>query len=270
MGRCAIPVLSLLLAAHGALAVTVVSASRSGAAARATEWRALVEVNAESRRFWVSQWSGLEADMKRLHDVAAPTPAKKEHRKSPLAGLKLNFEPKSPTDLIPALTMLKGLYEDGKSRIGKLNVKEKDLKAQFEVKRTEHERRIQAIEVRIKKGTLSAEWRANETRDENRLWKYWERVRDIEHKQYHTYLKIQHGTLEKTKTMIDMYEKTISGKADKTTVAKQLRKVGGGALPDIVFLQAAQAATVRFCEQATSELHSAQKEGQQALSVEVV
>jgi len=269
MVRCAIPVLSLLLAAHGALAVTVVSASRSGATARTTEWRALAEVNAEGRRFWVSQWSGLEADMKRLHDVAALTPAKKEHRKSPSAGLKLNLEPKSPTDLIPALTMLKGLYEDGKSRIGKLNVKEKDLKAQFEVKKTEHERRIQAIEVRIKNGTLSAEWRANETRDENRLWKYWERVRDIEHKQYHTYLKIQHGTLEKTKTMIDMYEKTISGKADKATISKELRKVGGGALPEIVFLQDTKTATARFCEDALKELRAAQKEGQETLAVDI-
>jgi len=262
MARCAIPVLSLLLAAHGALALTVASASKSGAAARAAEWRVVTEVNAEERRFWASEWSGLEADIKRLHDVAAPAPAKKEHRKSPLAGLKLNLEPKTPADLLPALAMLKGLYEDGKERIGKLNVREKDLKAQYETKKAEHDHRIEAVEAKFKNHTLSAEWRTNETRDENRLWNYWERVRERQHKQYHTSLKIQHGTLEKVKLMIGAYEQTISGHADKAAVAKELQKAGGGALPDIVFLQDARTAAAEFCEGALTELHAAREEGQ--------
>merc|ERR1719469_1674460 len=53
---------------------------------------------------------------------------------NPLAGLKLNLNPKSAADLAPALAMLTGLYEEGKERIGKLNVREKDLKHKFEEK----------------------------------------------------------------------------------------------------------------------------------------
>jgi hypothetical protein len=87
-------------------------------------------------------------------------------------------------------------------------------------------------------------------------------VLERQHKQYHTSLKIQHGTLDKVKTMIDMYEKTISGKADKASIAKEFKKVGGGIL---MLLQDEQTATVHFCESALAELHAAQKEGQESL-----
>lgn len=261
---------ALLAAFHGAAAITVISASASGASSRAAAWKALAAAEAEDGRFWTSAWSGLESDLERLRDVAAPAPAeKKKHRKSPLAGLKLNLNPKSTTDLIPALAMLKGLYDDGKARIGQLNAREKDLASKFEAKKAEHDRRIKTIEARFANHTLSAEMRTNETHDESRLWNYWERCRERQHKQYHTSLKIQHGTLSKEKSMIDMYEKTIAGKADKATVAKQLRKVGGGALPDIVFLQDAQTAIVNFCDSSLKELHAAERAGRQAVSVEV-
>nr|ABI14294.1 unknown [Pfiesteria piscicida] len=251
MVQMALGTLFFALLARHVTSVTVISSSTSGAAARAAEWRAVSTVDVEARRFWAAQWSGLEADLEKLRAAAAavaaaaPAPEQKVHRKSPLAGLKLNLNPKNTQDLVPALGMLKGLYEDGKARIGQLNAREKDLKGKYDLKKAEHDRRLQAIEARFKNHTLSAEWRANETRDENRLWNYWERVRERQHKQYHTSLKIQHGTLEKVKTMIDMYEKTISGKADKAKFAKQLKKVGGGSLPDIVFLQDAQTATIR-------------------------
>eukprot|EP00445_Apocalathium_hangoei_P006126 CAMPEP_0203864212 /NCGR_PEP_ID=MMETSP0359-20131031/14632_1 /ASSEMBLY_ACC=CAM_ASM_000338 /TAXON_ID=268821 /ORGANISM="Scrippsiella Hangoei, Strain SHTV-5" /LENGTH=273 /DNA_ID=CAMNT_0050781909 /DNA_START=53 /DNA_END=874 /DNA_ORIENTATION=+ len=272
MARRALTPLVLLLAAPAAGAVSLAghSALASGLEARAADWRAVSQAEADERRFWASEWSDLETDLERLHDVVEPAPAAhKKHEKSPLAGLKLNLEPKNPADLIPALTMLKGLYEDGKSRIGHLNVREKDLKAKFELKTAEHGRRIQAIDARFKNHTLSAEFKTNETRDETRLFSYWERVRERQHKQYHTSLKIQHGTLEKVKTMIDMYEKTISGKADKATISKELRKVGGGALPEIVFLQDTKTATARFCEDALKELRAAQKEGQDTLAVDI-
>merc|ERR1719252_201227 len=165
--------------------------------------------------------------------AAPPKKAVAEKRHSPLAGLKLNLNPKSVADLVPALAMLKGLYEDGKDRIAKLNAREKKYKQQFADKEAEHNRRMARIESRFKNHTLSAEFRTNETRDENRLWNYWDRVRERQHKQYHTALKIQHATLEKVKKMIDMYEKTIAGKTDEAK--KELRKV---APPEIVFLQA--------------------------------
>merc|ERR1719499_98206 len=77
---------------------------------------------------------------------------------NPLAGLKLNLNPKSATDLVPALAMLKGLYEDGKERIGKLNAKEKDSKQKFEAKKAQHDARIAAIAARLKNGSLSKEF----------------------------------------------------------------------------------------------------------------
>merc|ERR550537_1962771 len=135
--------------------------------------------------------------------------------------------------------MLKGLYEDGKERIAKLNAREKKYKAQFADKEAEHARRLARIEARFKNGTLSAEFHANETRDETRMWTYWQRVRERQHRQFHTSLKIQHGTMERVKTMMDMYEKTINGQVkDKAQVKKELAKVSQGVMPDIVFLQA--------------------------------
>jgi len=232
-----------LLAAPHAGAVVVFQTHSSKLSAEAADTKARQEVEAEDLRFWDAEWRSMEADLVSLQSLAteAPSktqPAKKhEHEKSTLAGLKLNLEPKTPADLVPALAMLKGLYEDGKERIAKLNAREQENKHKFEEKQTLHQKRLDEIEARFKNHSLSLEFRTNETRDENRLWSYWERVRDRQHKQFHTSLKIQHGTLEKVKAMIDMYEKTISGKADKKQVEKQLAKVGGGALPEVVFLQ---------------------------------
>merc|ERR1719215_737100 len=154
--------------------------------------------------------------------------------------------------------MLKGLYEEGKERIGQLNAREQKYKAHYEEKQKEHEQNLVAIDARFKNSTLSADWKTNETKEENRLWGYWERVRQRQHSQYHTSLKIQHGTLEKVKTMIQAYEGAIAGNADKKTIAKKIQKVSGGAMPDIVFLQDAKKTVAAFCADALQQLHAAQ------------
>jgi len=296
----AVAALGLLLG-QGAEAVTILAAQRvSGRLALGSaELRAAQDAEAEDTRFWASQWSSLESELLRFRAAAAPqaaakpaaptapkaaanagatpkaaaapqvgtvaaaaaAPAAKVHEKSPLAGLKLNLNPKAPSDLLPTLAMLKGLYEDGKERIAKVNAREQDSKKKFEEKQKQHQKRLDEIEARFKNHTLSEGFRTNETHDENRMWKYWERVRERQHGQFHTSLKIQHATLDKVKTMIDMYEKTISGTADKSQVAKQLAKVGGGVLPDVVFLQSArlqdvQQAAVKFCDEALKEVRS--------------
>jgi len=247
--------------------------SHSGLALRAAEWRAAQEAEAEDTRFWSSQWDSMEAGLVLLRNTAmeanataaeskanataaAADPAMKHHSKSPLAGLKLNLNPKTPADLAPTLAMLKGLYEDGKERIGTLNAHEQDAKRQFEEKQALHQKRLNEIEARFKNHTLDADFRANETRDENRLWSYWDHVREHQHRQFHTSLKIQHATLQKVKTMIDMYEKTISGKADKKQVEQQLAKVGGGMLPEVVLLQDMQDTAAKFCDEALAEVRS--------------
>merc|ERR1719499_498140 len=176
---------------------------------------------------------------------------------NPLAGLKLNLNPKSATDLVPALAMLKGLYEDGKERIGKLNAKEKEWKHKFEEKQVEHERRLANIAARVKNHSLTKEFGTNETRDENRLWTYWEHVRERQHRQYHTSLKIQHSTLTKEKQMIDMYEKTIAGKESKKQLAKEFAKVGGPAVaPEVVLLQGTRHEVAQFCQAELAEVRT--------------
>jgi len=265
-----------LLLCHSAGAVSLLAEQRASGASslaiRRAEQRAAEEQEAEDTRFWASEWGALETELITLRAAAleanataaasqatnasVQSPAARHHSKSPLAGLKLNLNPKTPADLAPTLAMLKGLYEDGKERISKLNVREKDSKRKFEDKQALHQKRLDEIESRFKNGTLSAEFRTNETRDENRIWNYWERVRERQHKQFHTSLKIQHATLDKVKTMIDMYEKTITGKADKNQVAKQLAKVGGGGLPEVVLLQDAHRAAAKFCDEALAEVRS--------------
>jgi len=241
------------------------------ASSKSAEWLACEYAETSERRFWAAEWASLESEIQTLRLLADPknaTTKKEEHhvKKSPLADLKnINLEPKSTADLAPALVLLKGLYEDGKERIGKLNAREQKLKEQFEEKKLQHERRLQAIDDRFKNHTLSEEFHTNETRDENRLFSYWERVRERQHKQYHTSLKIQHSTLDKMKTMIDLYEKTISGKADRGSIEKQLRKMTG--MPaTIVFLQGEGVKTAQACDELLQELDLAQQESQEPVS----
>merc|ERR1719414_2956176 len=190
-------------------------------------------------------------------DAVPPKLRKTRRHYNPLAGLKLNLNPKSPADLVPALAMLKSLYQDGKDRIAQLNAREKDLKQKFVAKQAEHERNLAKIEARVKNGTLSKEFGVNETRDKNRFWTYWSNVRERQHRQYHTSLKIQHSTLTKEKEMIDMYEKTIAGKESKKQLAKEFSKVGGPAVvPEVVLLQGTRRDVAQFCQAELAEVRT--------------
>jgi len=240
---------------------------RSASVSASSEWRACLEAEAEDTQFWAGEWQDMETELLQLQAAALGTPpataakpvdAKaKHHHFNPLAGIKLNLEPKSPADLVPALAMLKGLYEDGKSRIGDLNAREKKLKDQYEKKKTEHDARIATISARFKNSTLSKEFYTNETRDETRLWTYWEHVRERQHRQFHTSLKIQHSTLTKEKQMIDMYEKTIAGSEDKKTLRKEFAKVTGHQVaPEVVFLQSPARDLAKFCGEQLKELRA--------------
>merc|ERR1740130_1210842 len=114
--------------------------------------------------------------------------------------------------LAPMLGMMKSLYDDSKERISQQNKREAKSKTWFASKEAEHSTKLAKIEGKFKNGTLSEEFRTNETRDETRYFNYWSRCRERQHRQFHTNLKIQHGMMSKTKKMIDMYEKTLSGK----------------------------------------------------------
>jgi len=248
-------------------------------------WKTCLDMEAADTQFWASEWEGMESELLQLQAAAVGQVANKtaaqqaaaverpankssiagvqpvakatKHPKhfNPLAGIKLNLEPKTPADLAPALAMLTGLYEDGKERIAKLNAREQDFKQKYLKTQATHEQRIKTIEARVKNGTLSKEFAANETRDEGRLWTYWKNVRERQHRTFHTSLKIQHSTLTKEKQMIDMYEKTIAGKESKKELAKEFSKVGG-TVPEVVFFQEVQRGIVKFCHDELAEVRS--------------
>lgn len=157
--------------------------------------------------------------------------------------------------LAPMLAMLKGLYQDSKDRIAQQNAREEKSKKWFAGKGAEHTAKVATIEGKFKNGTLSEEFRTNETRDETRYFSYWSRCRERQHRQFHTNLKIQHGMMMKVKKMIDIYEKTLSGKAsDHEQAKKKLSQMTGGGMPEIVFLQNAPRAVVSFCRQSLTEV----------------
>lgn len=160
---------------------------------------------------------------------------------------------KNAMELAPMLAMLKGLYDEGKERIGKMNQREKDSKAKFAKKELDHKAKLAKIEERFKAGKLSQEFRTNETKEENRMFTYWSHCRIRQHKQFHNMLKMQHTTMEREKMMIDMYEKTLSGKADKTKVKQELGQVAGG-IPEVVFLQNVRKSVAKFCGETLKEV----------------
>lgn len=171
---------------------------------------------------------------------------------------------KGTAALAPMLAMLKGLYQDSKDRISQQNAREEKSKKWFAEKEAEHKAKLAKIEGRFKNHTLSEEFRTNETRDETRYFSYWSRCRERQHRQFHTNLKIQHAMMMKTKKMIDIYEKTLSGKAsDHEQAQKKLSQMTGGGMPEIVLLQEMQSAVRSFCLESLAEVRKEKEELQQ-------
>jgi len=240
-----------LMAVGEAVQVRDATASASTASSLA----ALQRADAEDQSFWSSEWAAMEGSLLMLESVASGAPGANVS----ILPKNINLNPKTMADLVPALSMLKGLYEDGKERIGRLNAREEEAKTKFIAKEAEHKARVARIEARFQNHTLSAEFRANETRDETRLWNYWARVRERQHRQFHTGLKIQHATLDKVKKMINMYEKTMTG-TDESGVKKELAKVARNTAPMIVLLEDTRRTVHDFCTSALDELVAARAE----------
>jgi len=177
---------------------------------------------------------------------------------SPLAGWNVKINPKNTADLMPALAMLKSLYEEGKQRIARFNANETRSKQHFQGQQREHFLRLATVEAKFKSHSLSQEVRANLTRDENWMFNYWAKVRERQHRLFHTSLKIQHGTMEKEKMMIDAYEKTIAGTPNKALVQKELGKVSGE--PEVVLLQAAWQTAARYFSDALRDVRAEEEE----------
>merc|ERR1719313_2514354 len=131
------------------------------------------------------------------------------------------------------LDMLEGLYGDQKKRIGDLNKKEEESKKYFAKQQAEFNSRIKEITDKHNRHRLSDEFFKNETRDYTRQFKYWEGVRERNHKQFHTALKITHGMMQREKDMISKYEAAISMKMPEDT-----KKVAAPVeAPEVVLMQ---------------------------------
>lgn len=226
----------------------------------------LQRVNAEDSSFWNSEWTAMDEYVSKLASIASGAPGANV---SIPKQMHLNLNPKQMADLAPTLAMLKGMYEDGKGRITQLNTREEDSKAKFTAKEAEHKARLARIDAHFKNHSLSEEFHTNETRDENRLWNYWTHVRERQHRQYRTGLKIQHATLEKVKKMIDMYEKAMTGK-DDDSVKKDLAKVSRSTAPMIVLLEDTRKTVVSFCKSARGEIATARASGKQLLDQQLL
>merc|ERR1719387_1524094 len=109
--------------------------------------------------------------------------------------------------------MLKGLYEDQKSRIGQLNKREEESKKRFAKQKAEYETRLAHIEDEHNNHGMSDEAYKNATAQATRFFKYWERSRERSHRQFHNALKLTHGSMQREKDMIGAYETAIAGKA---------------------------------------------------------
>jgi len=170
---------------------------------------------------------------------------------------------KGKAALAPMLAMLKGLYQDSKDRIQQQNAREEKSKKWFTGKEAEHKAKLEKIEGNFKNGTLSEEFRTNETRDENRYFNYWSRCRERQHRQFHTNLKIQHAMMMKTKKMIEMYEKSLSGDKKQEDQAKKQLAASTG-MPEIVFLQDVQRTVGGFVQESLAEVRKEKDELREA------
>jgi len=255
----------------------------------------LMQVEAEDRSFLLSQLDQTERQLVELQQLAEPVKAsadkkvdakavektvakvsekpaakataaagaKKENAKKEdeeVEAVKL-LKLKGKAALAPMLAMMKGLYQDSKDRIAQQNTREEKSKKWFAEKEAEHKAKLASIEGKFKNGTLSEEFRTNETRDETRYFTYWSRCRERQHRQFHTNLKIQHAMMMKTKKMIDMYDKALSTKpSDQAQAKKELAQATGNAMPEIVFLQDTVSS---FCRESLDEVQKERVELQE-------
>lgn len=147
--------------------------------------------------------------------------------------------------LAPALGMLHGLYDDQKGRISGLNKREQKSKDRFADQQKKHDEKMASLKDKIDHHKISQEFFDNSTKDENRLFKYWQSCRDRAHHQFHTQLKLTHGLMEKEKGMIGAYDKALADPEPTKAGLKAFNKVAGQVQPEIVLMQDSD---VKFCE----------------------
>jgi len=251
------------------------------------------EAEMSERTYLVAQWRTLESELLELNNALVnstnTSAVKKENKtaakpahvqiaqhkdvhsdiQSRLASAEGLMKGKMGAAMLkPMLAMLKGLYQDQKERIGDLNKKEEESKKRYASQKAAFDKKIQKINDEVSHHKFSAEFGANQTRDYTHQFKYWEGVRQRDHKQFHNALKITHGLMAKEKDTIKQYEAAIAKSSGKDSedathdnfvngIMKSLaahkkedkkEKVSND-MPDVVLVQ--------FCQDALKEVRSA-------------
>eukprot|EP00933_Yihiella_yeosuensis_P050802 TRINITY_DN48601_c0_g1_i1.p1 TRINITY_DN48601_c0_g1~~TRINITY_DN48601_c0_g1_i1.p1 ORF type:complete len:270 (-),score=98.17 TRINITY_DN48601_c0_g1_i1:227-1036(-) len=189
------------------------------------------KAKAESDSFYAEVFKQEEADILQIQSLGDESPkaaskaskAKKSMNERFPTPPPLNFKPlhTGTAQMAMSMQMLEGLYSSGKERIASLNANEKKSKAFFEAKQAEQDKRMKGVAENFKSGKLSEANRDDETKEYNRMFKYWQHVRERQHKQYVGALKIQHGTMKKSQQLLDLYKKALSGNAKDQAIAKE-------------------------------------------------
>jgi len=250
-----------LVSAVTSLACAVV-VSNEGSAQRSL--MASLAAERQTQQYLGAQWNAIASELQKLQLAAAPEPNSTNVAPVVQSSSKVDVDsimkqvsgsgPVNKMMLAPMLEMLKGMYEDQKRRIADLNQREEKNKKTFEKQKAEHDERMKRIEDLHVQHKVSEEFTKNSTQNENRMFSYWEKVRERNHHMYHVQLKLTHGMMNKAKQMISAYENALaSSQPSKEEAKKALRKVAPE--PEIVFLQN-RADVLSFCEASLKTVNS--------------
>lgn len=152
-------------------------------------------------------------------------------------------------ELEPMAEMLDSLYEESKKRIVKINQQESQSKQRFLDHQNSDKKRMAEIEGEFKSRHgqhMTAALQANDTAlknhledEENFFMKYWGRVRERNHKQYHTFLKIQHGLMDRLKSMREAYQNTATPQVTQSADSAQPEVAAAALIQHQSFVQEA-------------------------------
>jgi hypothetical protein len=237
-----------------------------------SEYKAAVQEAAEAMRVPAQLLDGLTADLGSLEESlraprsllqlsAEPKKVEQHSAKPAAAAAPKAAAPKKELDTakvvqqmaalssnpagMPAMSsLLEGMYDNWKEKIGSANKHEREQKKQFDAT---------IAQLEAKKAAAKKTGESTETYD--RIEKYWQRQRSISHRQYHTALKIMHSGMEQFKSVKGAMDDAIKG---KKPTAKDLRAVGL-ATPDIVFLQQGVTTLRTWAKDASAALHDARE-----------
>lgn len=249
---------SSALSVHSSRIARDLSANVDAGAQQAERRQAL----AEDLQFWGEVANATESGLLHLERAAGSPHGQ-------VAGLQLSAEQvptSAASELGPMSGMLDSMYDDCKKRIVQLKQKESVSKQRYEDRSKSHESRVAAIEAEFRNqqaapAAMQAEETAlkNHEEDEaNFFMNYWERVRKRNHKQYHTFLKIQHSMMDSLKSMSDSYQQ-----AEQGATPQAAPEVAAALLQHRNLEQREQAlsvATVAFVKDSLSELKSRNEE----------